>query len=447
MTTTVPGVGGTTTPLPYNFATTAGLSVAQQIQKALAVAGALSVTGSTGGTVPTPTTVSGTIQDLVVTGVLTSSVPAGYNVVTNDLAGPNTITAGPGTAIISSTGGGLFVLTGPATLAAAGGNNVVSISSGTSSVGGSEVALDAGNNTVTAASTVAGTVAGGTGTDLINVTGKFQTILSQGGIDTINSSGSGNLVVGTSTGPGSMLVTETGSNDTILGGGNPMTVTATTATRVYAGAGSLTFVGGAGTATVLGGTGAESLTAGSGGILFADNTATSATITSGTGGGSVTIFGSSGAADYLTGTAGTSASPDFLIAGGGNETLSGANSSGAEFLAIGSASVSASLIAGSGNDTLVAGQGPGSATMTGGSGSDTFVFFKQAAGGAHDVVSNFTASDSVFIEGYGAGSAAALLQAATVGAGGVTLTLSDGTSVTFSNLTSTAPLSGKIQYG
>ncbi len=437
-TVTQPGSGGTTTPVPYNFVTSAGLSVAQQIQKALAAGGGtLSVTASTGGTPPTPTTVSGTVQDLVVTGVLTSSVPAGYNVVTNDMAGANTIKAGPGTAIISSTGGGLFVLTGPATLAASGGNNVIS----QSGAGAIQLAVDAGNNTISAGGT-SGTVAGGVGTDLIAATGSGETILSQGGTDTITSSGSNNLIVGTSTGPGSMVVTESGSNDTILGGGNPMTVTATTATRVYAGAGSLTFVGGSGTATVLGGTGSESLTAGSGGIVFADNTATSATVNSGTG--SVTIFGASGAADYLTGTTG---SPDFLIAGGGNETLSGAGNSGSQFLAMGSASVSASLIAGSGSDTLVAGAGPGSATMTGGSGSDTFVFFKQAAGGAKDVINNFTASDSVFIEGYGAGSAAALLQAATVGAGGVTLTLSDGTTVTFSNLTSTSALSGKIQYG
>ena len=96
---------------------------------------------------------------------------------------------------------------------------------------------------------------------------------------------------------------------------------------------------------------------------------------------------------------------------------------------------------------MVAGAGPGSATMTGGSGSDTFVFFKQAAGSAKDVINNFTAKDSVFIEGYGSGSAAALQQAATVGSGGVTLTLSDGTSVTFSNLTSVSALNGKIQYG
>jgi len=247
-TVTTPGSGGnTTTPISYSFGSSAGLSIAQQIANALASAGHLSVTSSTGGTIPAPTTVSGTLQDLQLSGAPTSSIPAGYNVVQNNNSGASTITAGPGTAILSSTGGGLFVLSGPATIAAAGGNNVIS-QSGAGSV---QIAGGTGNNTITAAGT-GGTVAGGTGTDLITIspTATGETILSLGGTDTIASGGSGNLIQGTSTGPGSMVVTETGSNDTILGGGNPMTVTATTATRVFAGAGSLSFVGGAGTATV-----------------------------------------------------------------------------------------------------------------------------------------------------------------------------------------------------
>ena len=105
------------------------------------------------------------------------------------------------------------------------------------------------------------------------------------------------------------------------------------------------------------------------------------------------------------------------------------------------------MIGGSGNDTMVAGAGPGSSTMTGGGGSNVFAFFEQAAGAAKDVVTDFNSNDTIYIEGFAkTGSAAALLQNATVGAGGVTLTLSDGTSVTFSNLTSTASLVGKIQY-
>jgi Ca2+-binding RTX toxin-like protein len=136
-----------------------------------------------------------------------------------------------------------------------------------------------------------------------------------------------------------------------------------------------------------------------------------------------------------------------MIAGAGNETLNASGTTSPDFIAMGVASVSAVMIGGSGNDTLVAGGGAGSATMTGGGGSDTFVFFKQAAGGAKDVITDFNSNDTIYMEGYGAGSAAALLQAATAGSGGLTLTLSDGTNVTFSNLTSSSSLTGKIQYG
>jgi len=89
------------------------------------------------------------------------------------------------------------------------------------------------------------------------------------------------------------------------------------------------------------------------------------------------------------------------------------------------------------------------AQSLGGSGrvSDAFVFFKQAVGGAHDVINDFTPADSVYIEGYGAGSAGALQAAATTGPGGRTLTLSDGTTITFSNLTSPTELNGRLQYG
>jgi Ca2+-binding RTX toxin-like protein len=106
------------------------------------------------------------------------------------------------------------------------------------------------------------------------------------------------------------------------------------------------------------------------------------------------------------------------------------------------------MIAGSGNDTLIAGSAAGSTTMTGGSGNDAFVFFRQAVGGANDVITNFAANDSVYIEGYAAtGSAAAMQSAAVVSSAGLSLTLSDGTTITFSNLTNQSALDGKLQYG
>jgi hypothetical protein len=107
------------------------------------------------------------------------------------------------------------------------------------------------------------------------------------------------------------------------------------------------------------------------------------------------------------------------------------------------------LIGGSGNDTVINGSvlyGSGSVTMTGGAGSNAFAFFKQNVGGAKDVITDFTANDTIYIQGYAPGSAAELQSNATVGADGLTLHLSDGTTVSFSNLTDPSQLNGKIQY-
>jgi Ca2+-binding RTX toxin-like protein len=164
------------------------------------------------------------------------------------------------------------------------------------------------------------------------------------------------------------------------------------------------------------------------------------------GTGTATIFGSSGGNINLVGGGAAT-----VVAGLGNETLNASGSTGSVVVygtPAGTVPGSSLIIAGSGNDTLVAGGGPGATTMTGGSGTDTFVFFKQASAGGPDIIANFTASDRVFIEGYAStGSASALVNSAAVGSGNVTLTLSDGTTVTFANLSSASALNGKIQYG
>ena len=439
-TTTVPG--GPAGHLTFSYGGTSGLTVAQQIANALGAAFAAgtltqnTVSASTGPTTIAAPTVSGGTSDLIIesvtgsTTVIAPTVPGVY-IATNNSTTPSTVTAGANVQLFTGTVGGVYTATGT----------------------GAEIGALGGINTITA-SAPGETIGGGTGSDLLIATGGDVVVTD--GSDTITLSGTGNLVIGsTLAGSVSALVTDGGSNDTIVAGANPMTVTATgtstivgSGTQIYAGSGSLTFVGGVGTASVLGGTGAESLTAGSGGIVYGANTDSSATVNSGTGG--VTIFGGPGDSVSLTGSFGTAAKPDYLIAGSGNETLNASASSSPNFFADipGTVAASVAMIGGSGNDTMLAGAGAGSVTMTGGAGSNVFAFFKQAAGGAKDVVTDFNSSDSVYIEGYAStGSAAALLQSATVGTGGVTLTLSDGTSVTFSNLVSPATLVGKIQYG
>jgi len=443
-TTTVPGGPGGQ-PLTFTFGGSAGLTVAQQIANALAAAskaGTLSpstVSASTGSTVIPAPSVAGGTSDLVIESATvattvtgTSSVP-GSNIVTNNSTTPSTITAGPNVQLFTGTVGGVYTAMGT----------------------GAEIGALGGNNTITA-SAPGETIGGGAGSNLLIATGG-DTVVS-GGADTVSLSGPGNLVIEAEPSvTGGVSITDSGSNDTIVGSANPTTVTATgtstvvgSGTQIYAGAGNLTFVGGVGTASILGGTGSVSLTAGSGGIVFGANTDTvGATINSGTGG--ATIFGAPGTSVNLTGSAGH---PDFLIAASGNETLNASTSSSSNFFAVGPGTLPGSVVmtGGSGNDTMIAGAGTGSVTMTGGAGSNAFAFFAQSTvgGPAKDVVTDFNSLDSVFIEGYSStGSAAALLQNATLGAGGVgvTLTLSDGSTVTFSNLTSASALSGHLKYG
>ena len=307
----------------------------------------------------------------------------------------------------------------------------------TVSVGGSA-------STITAAGS-GNSVVGGSSTLNVTVSGTANTIQAGSGSSTVVSGGSGTMING---GSGPLVVMETGDNNTISGGASPTTVTASTATFVVGGSGGLTFVGGLGTATVVGGSGANTVTAGAGGLIFNVGASDNATVNSGSG--TVSIFGAPGTTVNLVGTLGGSAGhPNYAVAGGGSETVNASGSAGSDWLSVNTTvtSSAATLIAGSGNDTLIAGSAPGSTTMTGGNGSDAFVFFKQAVGGAHDVINDFTAGDSVFIEGYGAGSAATLQNASSVSANGLTLTLSDGTTVTFSNLTSQHALDGHVQYG
>src|ERR1051326_5137448 len=114
-TTTLTGGPGVT--FTYTASSSAGLTVAQQIANALQAAqnaSTLSVTSATGGgAIPAP---GGPVSELVLTGTGgASTIPSGYNFVTNTQSGPATITASSGTGIVSSLGGGLFIESGSAT--------------------------------------------------------------------------------------------------------------------------------------------------------------------------------------------------------------------------------------------------------------------------------------------------------------------------------------------
>ena len=290
-----------------------------------------------------------------------------------------------------------------------------------------------------AANTIVGGSSGTNTIDLQSISGSLDnhnlvvggsgalTVKDDGTSDTIGAFGTTQATLAGSQGVffglSSSSVLEDGSNDTIVAGSGTASVTAggsSSGLVLVGGSGTLIFTGGANPVTVLGGSGVTSITGGAGGI---------------------TLFGAANGNAYFNG----SGSLTFL-AGAGNETLDAAGSSGNNNLVAGSDSNgNDSLVGGSGTNSFIA--GAGADTMASGSGNNAFAFFAQATDGKADVVTNWTQNDSLFVVGYSpADSAQGLLDNATIGANGVTLTLSDNTTITFTNLTNTTELQGHILY-
>jgi Ca2+-binding RTX toxin-like protein len=281
---------------------------------------------------------------------------------------------------------------------------------------------------------------------------------SNGGMVSLQNEATSNVTLsGSSTnvfaGSGALNISVTGTNDTVSGGTGAETVQAAASALVYAPSapGSLTFIGGSGgIPTVVGSTnGTENIVAGASGVVFGAGLNDSATIVAGIG--QTTIFGQSGTNVLMTGSA--SGGGQFH-AYAGNETLSGAGSSAANsFFGSSVAGSTTRMIGGSGANTFFV--GATAETITGGGNNDTFAFFAQSTslvGGAHVTITDFNPTDSIFLVGYSSTqSAHALLVQATgpavQGTGaGLTLALSDNSTITFTNLTSQAPLFGKIGY-
>lgn len=430
---------------------------------------------------PAPGVSSPTVTDLNITGAVSggsATVPSGYSYVVDVNTLPSTLTASGGV-LITGTAGGSFYVSGVDTVAATGGNNYIQDS------GTYLISTGNGNETVNASGY--GTVATDLGNSAIFLSG-YNTALSIGqdtvvtgvGQSTVYSSGSNSDIVG-GTAPGGLLYVSltgagstvstfdsdtsvtvagsgdivgggiaasnfvvTGTADTIIGGSGPETVSATSSPVIFDGTGPLSFIGGAGTATIVGTPGGtEAITVGAGGVLFSANASNAGSINTSTitsGMGATTVFGAPDGVVNFVGSLGGG----VFLAYGGNETLNAAGSSTSNLFSAGSLGGSASLVGGSGNDTILAGNG--STTMSGGAGSNAFAFFDGSTGG-HDYITDFSSTDSLFLIGYASTqSAASLLSSATVGPTGVTLTLSDSTQITFTNLTSTTPLNNDILY-
>jgi hypothetical protein len=384
--------------------------------------------------------------------------------------------------------------TSPVGVTTTGTNNIVE--GGAAPVGTlnvvdvSDFAIITGNADSVVSATVSGNstlVIGGSGTLNVSASGANDTVAAGSAASSVTLSGSTAFLFGNTTGVGTLTAVDasnnsvitprneastitlsgasskvnagsaslnlsiTGSNDTVFAGTGAETIQTTTNPLVFApNGGTLNFVGGAGVPTIIGATGgSEHVTVGSGGISYASGSNDNATITSGTG--QATIFGSNGGYVNFVGTAPGGAQ---FHAYGGNETLSGAGSStnNSFFGSPTSTTGTTKMIGGSGNDLFIA--GANAETITGGGGSDVFAFFKQTTklGPASVTITDFNSADTVFIVGYDSTKSASSLLANATGPAvnqtgpGLTLTLSDNTTVTFSNLTSVTQLYGHIGY-
>jgi Ca2+-binding RTX toxin-like protein len=429
-------VPGTSPGVPVTVALGTGdvLHLAQQIGALLSTlqgSSALDAQSGTIGSLPSPTAGGGTKTELMITGNVSGSatIPAGWNYVVDNSTVPTTV-SGANLALITGTAGGSFNVSGQSTVAVEGGNNSVSAS------GLYMISTASGNNTVSA--TGIGTVATDIGSNLIGVSGindvlsvGHDTVLAGVGLTTVNSAGSNSLIFGNANGQGLLTVTDTGSNDTVAGMGSATTVTAGAGSHglfVFGSSGSLTFVGGSTAATVLGSSIGSSVVGGSGGVLFGSE---GHDTVSGKAPGGATIFGTSGHdVTYL------GAGNLLYAATAGSETLNAAGSSGTNALfAVGSAN--ASIMGGSGTNLYDA--GAGADTFTGGSGSNTYFFLAANTAGSHDFITGLSSTDAVGLIGYDS-----TASSISVANGSATLTLSDKTQITFLNVTN---INNNIHYG
>jgi Ca2+-binding RTX toxin-like protein len=284
-----------------------------------------------------------------------------------------------------------------------------------------------------------GTVVAGGGDNRLSVGGAGSwSLYTGGGNDIIAALGAVNATIGAGAGnnaillgSGSDVIVSTG-DDSISGGSGAETVDATGAKSdfVQGNDSRLLFIGGSGGATVLGGSGSDTYlgSAGTGGKqLIVGGSAGNNFLFA--GGGAATLIGG-GNNDQLFAFGGANQS---LIAASGNETLSAALSSGRDTLTAGSGNDV--LIGGAGADTFVAGSG--SATVSAGFGSQVFSFINHQAGGTELIQGIFDPSSiRIDLQGYGPKGVSEALASQVVQNGSVTIGLTDGTIVTFENVTS-----------
>lgn len=397
---TVPGTNGSSISLSYDSQTNAAL--AQRIADAIRVGvdnnTIFQADNKLGPPPPVPSDLTGEfIQSLPASTIL----PPGYTDVVNTAKTGNIFGSGdPNEGILSGAQGNLtfFATGGSGTVAAGGGNNLISIP--TTDAGGWLIATGNGNDTIRAFGPGNDTVSAGGGNNVIQV-GAGHAFIVSGGADTIlASSGSETVTAGSTT-----------ANAVVYGNASNIFMS-------FAGGGGATVFGGTGSDTISGGNGPDLLFGGSVGNNFLQ-----------AGSGPATLFGGGNNDQLFAGGSGA----QELHAASGNATLFGAFSSGNDTFFGGSGT---DQIFGNGVDnTFVAGSGAATVSAIA-SATNVFEFINSTAGGT-SLVEDLTNASQVNIKliDYGNNEAKNAVAGQTTNGSSVTISLSDNTKITFQNIT------------
>jgi Ca2+-binding RTX toxin-like protein len=332
------------------------------------------------GTVP-PRLLAGKTGEWIQDSSGSVTIPKGYDYVVDAAAAASILEQNPdtGQSILVGSGNMVFNASGAGSVIGGGGNDQVVIP--LSDAGPWLIALGNGNDTVRALGSGSDTISVGSGADSIQLStiGSSSSAITTGGAATISAYAGSETVKGLST-------------DVIYGGGS-----------------LLTFVAGGG-ATVFGGSGSDTVTGGSGPDYFQGGSAGNNFLTAGTG--AAILIGGGNGDSLLASGSGT----QILYAASGNETLTGSSVSGAHD----------TFVAGSGAATVVA--SPNAANL--------FEFINVGSGGGSEIVNGLSLSSqvSIHLSGYGGSEEATALAAQTHPGAGTMLSLSDGTTVTFQNV-------------
>jgi Ca2+-binding RTX toxin-like protein len=451
---TVPS--GTATPIGQIFGNASNSLLANQIATAIANAAKAHTLGLTNitvpGAIPSPPANPGGVNELIISAGGDYTIPASTNsqlnpdyVVVLNSKDPVTIHGASNSSIWGGAGQVTIVDPAAVTLSEGASNPVVTLTGD-----GDLLAANNSAETVTASGTNETILVGGGQANVTLTSGSSGALVSgstvvghAGGLDVTDSglddtvsagsasaavtlAGSGALVSG---GTGALSVVDNGFSDTINAGSGFTAVDAsgadsTSGSLVNGGSGQLNFVGGAGGGTVVG------ATAGGAG---------NSTVFGGTGLTSL-VGGPGGAVTYVNTTSGGL----WVNGGTGDETIDASLSKGTSTIYGGQDTAGRNLLmGGAGTDFINAGSG--SDTLVGGGGQNDFFFIKALGGpAANDVVSDFSAIDTVFLLNYGSGEAGAAVAGATTAGGSTTITLSDNTKITFTGVTDPATLNGHI---